>query len=489
MPLPEVRVLPYAVLKTACDGFAESALLSRSPAGESYAGALGATRVVVKVLSADVTRADDAKTARAFVRDAILRALTSHPNVKHRVGVSVDGPRACLVTPRCDGGCVSSRLESGDGLSWRQRLAVAAGAASGLARLHAAGATHGSVKASNVLCARDGLDGFVCDLAPNLATATDYDALPPEARSYVDPALLEGDGMIPASPATDVYGLGVVLLELLTSARGAIQRKSGVDRELLARGARSNSSSDASLLAAAKNAGWPDDVAGEVAALASSCVRPRADRRKSSAEVAEGLCLLAARAEEAAPATGFSGKESKSNDSAVGDDGAFMQTADVFVGLVSCMASESIRLKRAAACALATYVDEELMGGDVAAAADAVAAGVAAGCLNPLVTLLGGSDAVAAIDAADALSHVTLASENARDTACAAGALTSCVKMLASTCEPRLRCARFRLVSRRVVRFGRVRFVSFRFHPLPVRRPPASPFSPFDPPMNVVIAL
>ena len=349
MPLPEVRVLPYAVLKTACDGFAESALLSRSPAGESYAGALGATRVVVKVLSADVTRADDAKTARAFVRDAILRALTSHPNVKHRVGVSVDGPRACLVTPRCDGGCVSSRLESGDGLSWRQRLAVAAGAASGLARLHAAGATHGSVKASNVLCARDGLDGFVCDLAPNLATATDYDALPPEARSYVDPALLEGDGMIPASPATDVYGLGVVLLELLTSARGAIQRKSGVDRELLARGARSNSSSDASLLAAAKNAGWPDDVAGEVAALASSCVRPRADRRKSSAEVAEGLCLLAARAEEAAPATGFSGKESKSNDSAVGDDGAFMQTADVFVGLVSCMASESIRLKRAAA--------------------------------------------------------------------------------------------------------------------------------------------
>lgn len=92
--------------------------------------------------------------------------------------------------------------------------AVGAAAARGLAALHARGLVHGDVSASNVQVLPSGT-AVLIDLG-GAAPAGQPLPRPPRPSRYTSPERAAG---APADPASDLYGLGVVLCGLATGAR------------------------------------------------------------------------------------------------------------------------------------------------------------------------------------------------------------------------------------------------------------------------------
>jgi hypothetical protein len=236
---------------------------------------------------------------RGFLKARITRPLPKHENVWPLLGASLDGD-VCLVTPFCQRGCLADRIDS---LSWFHRLLAARGFFRGLKELHKAGVTHGAVKPGNVFVFKNDkengeLDAAVGDvdflgvsLHAALAKLKPDDA----TRNYYAPEVLGGDT---CTFESDVYGAGVVLLELLTSnegrvpvpgevANGATKSPSGAESS--GGGDAESAGGAAALLSAAVAAGWPAETAKEVIALAAACVRPNPERRKTSLLVAKAL--------------------------------------------------------------------------------------------------------------------------------------------------------------------------------------------------------
>jgi serine/threonine protein kinase len=154
----------------------------------------------------------------------------------------------------------------------------------------------GNLKATNMLIAADGLDGMLVDIN---TTPPSLDGMEQSVVNYYDPEFLKTGA---AKPASDVYSMGVILLELLTSHKGQVPSLNGEEEgagagaaaaaAVAGRAAEGLSSGGGgggggggadpmdALQAAAVTAGWPTEVAREVVALAAACVRPHAERRK-----------------------------------------------------------------------------------------------------------------------------------------------------------------------------------------------------------------
>lgn len=204
-----------------------------------------------------------------------------HPNIVPVIGVALDGG-VCTVTPLATGGSLESRLQE---LNWFQRLKVASGCFDGLEALHAAGFVHGNLKSTNVLIADDGLEGMIADINP---APPSLEGMEQSVVNYYEPDFLKTGT---AKTASDVYSLGVILLELLTSHKGQVPSLTGGESPASASGSVGDGGTEPmeALQHAAVNAGWPAEVAVEVVALAAACVRPNADRRKAAAVIARSL--------------------------------------------------------------------------------------------------------------------------------------------------------------------------------------------------------
>ncbi|KAL2558682.1 putative inactive receptor kinase [Forsythia ovata] len=116
-------------------------------------------------------------------------------------------------------GSVSSMVHGKRGdnhtsLEWETRLRIAVGAARGIAHIHSqVGQTlvHGNVKSSNIFL---NAQGYGCVSEGGLTTLMSQWALPVlRSAGYFAPELTDTKTV---SQASDVYGFGVVLLELLT---------------------------------------------------------------------------------------------------------------------------------------------------------------------------------------------------------------------------------------------------------------------------------
>jgi eukaryotic-like serine/threonine-protein kinase len=175
--------------------------------------------VAVKVLLPNL--AADGVLAKRFDREARSLAAAAHPNVVSvfdvEPGDPATGREPFYVMELCDGGSLADRLAQRGRLEPGEVAATVATVADGLAELHRRGFVHRDVKPHNIL-----FSGGRAKLADfGVATtgaATDMTALTAVGTTmgtlaYLAPELLAGAA---ATPASDVYALGVVAFQGLT---------------------------------------------------------------------------------------------------------------------------------------------------------------------------------------------------------------------------------------------------------------------------------
>ncbi|HEX7355061.1 MAG TPA: protein kinase [Mycobacteriales bacterium] len=174
--------------------------------------------VAVKIVRVDQS---DVLAAQRGSAEARLLAGLAHPHLvsvfdAHLPEEADEGP-AYLVLELVDGGTLALALASGPVAAPRVR-AVGREIASALSYLHGRGIVHRDVKPANILFTRDGVAkltdfGIAHVLGSPRLTQT---GLLVGTAPYLSPEQVRGEA---PSSASDVYSLGLVLLEALTATR------------------------------------------------------------------------------------------------------------------------------------------------------------------------------------------------------------------------------------------------------------------------------
>src|SRR5580658_7089846 len=152
-----------------------------------------------------------------FLREARAVNRINHPNIVEITDFGEDGPLVFLVMEYVEGESLLAAVERGP-MDCRRALGIGMQIASALSRAHELGVIHRDLKPENVLLfMRDEVE--VVKLTDfGIAKIVDAPALTfSEQRfgtpGYIAPEAVEG---APASARGDLYGLGVILYEMLT---------------------------------------------------------------------------------------------------------------------------------------------------------------------------------------------------------------------------------------------------------------------------------
>jgi serine/threonine-protein kinase len=223
---PGARVGPYEIVS----------LLGEGGMGQVYRGRdprLG-REVAIKVLAPD--NAADADAVARFEREARAIASLSHPNILAIFDVGRQNGAIYVVTELLDGETLRRRIELAP-IGWRRALEIASDIAEGLAAAHARSVVHRDLKPENVIVTSEGrvkiLDFGLAQTDPYISSPDSGDL--PTTRFQTDPGMVVGTlGYMapeqlkgePVTPSADIFSLGCILFEMVTSKR-PFQRTSG----------------------------------------------------------------------------------------------------------------------------------------------------------------------------------------------------------------------------------------------------------------------
>jgi hypothetical protein len=174
--------------------------------------------VAVKVFPPAV--ADDSEDARRRRDEVTLLAGLSHPGLVVLFDAALDAEPAYLTMEHVVGESLAERLRRGP-LPTAEAGALAIALAEALAFVHARGIVHRDIKPSNILLPETttgtGAPAKLADFG--IARLIDGSRVTATGSvmgtaAYISPEQASG---LPASPASDIYALGIVLVECLTA--------------------------------------------------------------------------------------------------------------------------------------------------------------------------------------------------------------------------------------------------------------------------------
>jgi serine/threonine protein kinase len=169
--------------------------------------------VAVKVLAGHLS--GDEGFRERFVREARMAAGLSHPNVVQVFDAGEDDGRLFIVMEYVPGVTLADELRRAGKLAPAAAVDLALQTCAGLEHAHDAGLVHRDVKPGNLLLREDGalkITDFGIARAVEATQLTQVGSVLGTA-AYLSPEQAAGE---PVTAAADIYGLGVVLYELLT---------------------------------------------------------------------------------------------------------------------------------------------------------------------------------------------------------------------------------------------------------------------------------
>jgi serine/threonine-protein kinase len=195
--------------------------------------------VAVKMLAEHLS--DDDKFVARFRREALAVAKLTHPNIVQVYDTGVDSGRHYIVMEYVSGRSGAQILQKTGKVEPRLTVGIAVQACSGLDYAHRHGIIHRDVKPGNLMIIGGETTGANDDMAVKLADfgiarAAEQTRLTQVGSvvgtaAYLSPEQARGEE---ATPASDVYALGVVAYQLLTGRlpfEGASLAEMAVRRE------------------------------------------------------------------------------------------------------------------------------------------------------------------------------------------------------------------------------------------------------------------
>lgn len=176
----------------------------------------GGGRVAVKILRPEI--ATDRDLVERFRREALAASALHHPNIVACLDTGTDPAGPYLVMALVEGEDLTTRLRRETTLPPADVARIGLDIARALGVAHERGIVHRDVKPGNILLATDGhaliTDFGIARIADDAEGSVPGTIL--GSVQYFSPEQARGDG---TTPASDVYGLGLVLYESLTGLR------------------------------------------------------------------------------------------------------------------------------------------------------------------------------------------------------------------------------------------------------------------------------
>uniref|UniRef100_A0A1U8AIV3 non-specific serine/threonine protein kinase n=1 Tax=Nelumbo nucifera TaxID=4432 RepID=A0A1U8AIV3_NELNU len=220
--LGQLKRFAWRELQLATDNFSEKNILGQGGFGKVYKGLLAnGTKIAVKRLTDYESPGGEA----AFLREVEMISVAVHRNLLRLIGFCTTPTERLLVYPFMQNLSVAYRLREikpGESvLDWPTRKQVALGTARGLEYLHEhcnPKIIHRDVKAANVLLDKD-FEAVVGDFGLAKLVDVRKTNVTTQVRGTMGHIAPEYLSTGRSSERTDVFGYGIMLLELVTGQR------------------------------------------------------------------------------------------------------------------------------------------------------------------------------------------------------------------------------------------------------------------------------
>lgn len=197
---------PYRIRES----LAEGTFTSLSRATHERLGRVVLLKTIKKNL------AEGSPFAAALEREAKISSRLTHPSLPRLLEVSPDAPPTWMALENVDGPFLAALLQRTPRVEMVAAVAIAVELAYGLGHAHAQHIVHRNVEPHGIMIARDGrvvLLDFGLAEDTNTTTRLQYDSADGRyGHRYTAPEQIMGE---PATPASDVFSLGVLLYEML----------------------------------------------------------------------------------------------------------------------------------------------------------------------------------------------------------------------------------------------------------------------------------
>eukprot|EP00658_Telonema_sp_P-2_P054715 TRINITY_DN43523_c0_g1_i2.p1 TRINITY_DN43523_c0_g1~~TRINITY_DN43523_c0_g1_i2.p1 ORF type:complete len:563 (+),score=123.82 TRINITY_DN43523_c0_g1_i2:255-1943(+) len=296
-----VHVVLFSELGIVTNNWDPERIIGRGGFGPVYSAEWRDTDVAIKVLEESSAQGD-----QEFMREMSILGTCQSDFIVPLLAIALDDTRRCLVYQLMPGGSLQDRLNDernrwNGPILWQCRVKAVWAASCGLMVLHKNRQLHRDIKSANILLDADG-NAALCDVGlarKQLGTSTWCHTMKVAGTpGYIDP---EFASTMSYGEWSDIFGLGVVLLEIVTGQRAMLPGGKTLltqcedvcddvdDKQRQGIGAETNPLLLSATLLADSRGHWPLPAAATALKLGLRCCYRRSKQRPSLLEITQVL--------------------------------------------------------------------------------------------------------------------------------------------------------------------------------------------------------